>query len=474
MPNTPNSPQFPRRLPTWIALALPATAACLPLLAAEQPAELRTAAAVRFLSVEQARQNLPVRLRGVVTFFDAALYSRFIQDETAGIYLFDSGLPSNLSPGQVVEVEGTTSPGEYAPIVVPQRVQVIGQAPLPEAKPVTYEQLASGREDSQFVEINGIVRTVYLDPASQYHLVEIATGGGRLSVFARHLPVERIEDLPDSKVRVRGVCSTLFNRRRQLFAIRLMVPRPEDLVIEQPAPKDPFAIAARPIGSLLQFAPQEPYGHRVRVAGTVTYCEPGKTVFLEEGGQGLEVQTRQMEPVELGDRIEAVGFVAQGVYTPMLQDAVFRRIGRGAPVEPAVVTHDEALRGTHDCRLIRITARLLDQAMHGPDRYLILQDSNFIFHAYLPAAGGRDEAFAHLENGSRVTVTGVCRIEPGEWWAGEEWRAKAFRMLLREPSDIAVLQAPPWWTPRRILWIAGALGFVTIAAFGWVAVLRRQ
>src|SRR5690606_2986924 len=88
MPNTPNSPQFPRRLPTWIALALPATAACLPLLAAEQPAELRTAAAVRFLSVEQARQNLPVRLRGVVTFFDAALYSRFIQDETAGIYLF--------------------------------------------------------------------------------------------------------------------------------------------------------------------------------------------------------------------------------------------------------------------------------------------------------------------------------------------------------------------------------------------------
>jgi signal transduction histidine kinase len=435
--------------------------------------ELRTVAAVRGLTVQQAQQRMPVRLRGVVTFFDATLYSRFIQDETAGIYLRDFTNPELLEPGQLVEVEGVSSPGEYAPIVIPERVRVVGTAPLPKPKPVTYEQLASGKEDSQFVEIAGIVRWVHLDEASQHHLIEIATGGGRLLVYARHLPVKRTEELLDSTVRVRGVCSTLFNHRRQLFAIRLMVPRPEDLVIELPAPRDPFSVTPRPIGSLLQFAPQESYGHRVKVAGTVIYYEPGRALFLQEGEQGVEVQTRERNPLELGDRVEALGFAGQGEYTPVLQDAIYRKISPGEPPRVSRVTPDEALRGTYDCRLVQVAARLLDRALHGSERYLILQEGDTIFHAYLKPSGGQD-AFAGVENGSRILVTGVCRIEPGEWWAGESWRAKSFRVQLRAPEDVVLLQTPPWWTLRRVLWIAAALGFVTLATFVWVVVLRRQ
>ena len=191
-----------------------------------------------------------------MTFFDENLYSRFIQDDTAGIYLQASTNTPSLYPGQVVEIDGTSSPGEFAPVVVPKRVLVVGTAPLPVAKPVTYEQLASGKEDSQFVEITGVVRSIQLHEASQHYLIEIATGGGRLSVYARQLPVKRSEELLDSTVRVRAVCLTQFNHKRQLFAIRLMVPRPEDFVVERPALQDPFAIASRPIGSLLQFAPQ--------------------------------------------------------------------------------------------------------------------------------------------------------------------------------------------------------------------------
>ena len=46
---------------------------------------LRFAADVRRLSPEQAGKHQPVRLKGVVTFHDGALFSRFLQDETAGI-----------------------------------------------------------------------------------------------------------------------------------------------------------------------------------------------------------------------------------------------------------------------------------------------------------------------------------------------------------------------------------------------------
>ncbi|HTI98655.1 MAG TPA: hypothetical protein VL527_07100, partial [Dongiaceae bacterium] len=57
--------------------------------------ELHTVAAIRQLTVEQTQQKLPVQLHGVVTFYDDRLYSRFIQDDTAGIYL---QFPANVGP----------------------------------------------------------------------------------------------------------------------------------------------------------------------------------------------------------------------------------------------------------------------------------------------------------------------------------------------------------------------------------------
>src|SRR3954447_21385426 len=183
-------------------------------LKAQTPAEeLHTVAAIRGLTVEQTRQKIPIPLHGVVTFFDENLYSRFTQDETVGIYLqFPLNVaPPMLVPGEYVEVTGIASPGEYAPVVLVDTVRVTGKSPLPVAKPVTYEQLASGKEDSQFVETAGIVRSVRKLEASPYHQIEIIAGGGRLLIFAKELPVEHPEELLDSTVRVRGVCSTQFN-----------------------------------------------------------------------------------------------------------------------------------------------------------------------------------------------------------------------------------------------------------------------
>jgi PAS domain S-box-containing protein len=435
---------------------------------------LRFADQVRRLTPEQAEQHLEVRLKAVVTFYDEALFSRFVQDETAGIYLNELTNGPALVPGQLVEIEGQTGAGEYAPIVIPRSIKVLGEGTMPTAKPVSLEQLVSGREDSQFVEVIGTVRSVRFEAESQNYLIDVALGGERFTAYSRQLPVTNAEELVESVVKVRGVCSTLFNRLRQLFGFRLLVPRETDLVIEKRAPANPFNVPTQGISSLLQFTAQGTFGHRVKVAGTVVYREPAVALFIQDEKEGLYCQTRQRVPVQAGDQVEVLGFPAKGEYTPVLQDAVYRKVGSGTPVKPVAIGLDEALAGTYDCRLVRLTAKLLEHTERGREQFMVLEKDNFIFQAFLVPEGGIT-GFRPAQTGSEVAITGICLIERGSSWrAGEGWRAKAFRILLRSPGDVTILRSPPWWNVRRVLWMAAALGLIALVASAWVAVLRRR
>lgn len=435
---------------------------------------LRSAAEVRRLSPDQAEKHLPVRLQGVVTFHDGAVFSRFVQDETAGIYFREATNMPPFSAGQLVEIQGVTGAGEYAPIVLLESLRVLGDGRLPSAKTASLEDLVSGREDSQFVEVVGTVRSVRFEEESQNYLVDLVTGGERFTAYTRQLPVTNTESLVESVVRLRGVCATLFNRQRQLFGFRLLLPRLEDLVIEKPAPANPFDIPSQEIGSLLRFTAPGTYGRRVKVAGTVVYQEPGAALFIENEKEGLYCQTRQRGAVQTGDKVEVLGFPAKGEYTPVLQDATYRKTGPGVAPEPANISLDEALSGTHDCRLVRLTASLLEHTQRGREQFIVLEKEGFIFYAYLGQEAGRD-GFPMAQIGSEVAVIGICLIERGSSWrAGESWRAKGFRILLRSPQDVAILRSPPWLNVRRVLWMAGALGLLALAASAWVAVLHRQ
>jgi PAS domain S-box-containing protein len=434
---------------------------------------LRFAEQVRRLTPQEAERHLPVRLEAVVTFYDEELFSRFVQDATAGIYLREMTNMPPLVPGQLVQVEGETSAGEYAPIVVPKSVTIIKQGDMPTARSVSLEDLVSGREDSQFIEVSGTVRSVRFEEESHNSLIDLAIGGERFTAYSRQLPVADSERLVESIIKVRAVCSTLFNRQRQLFGVRLLVPRPADLLIEKPAPANPFDIPSQQISSLLRFTSEGTFGHRVKVSGVVVYYELGSALFIQDEQEGLYCLTRKRLPLlQEGDRVEVIGFPAKGEYNPVLQDSDYRKMGAGPPPPSGEIGLDAALAGSNDCQLVRMDGKLLEQAQRGREQFLVLEKDGYIFDAYLAQEG---KSFGRLLNGSRVSVTGICLIERGSSWrAGESWRAKSFRILLRTPQDVVLLRAPPWWTLRKLLWIAGSLGLVTLAAFGWVGVLRRR
>ncbi len=440
--------------------------------------ELHTTEEIRRMPAKQAERHYPVKLHGVITYFDqrSSLKAyRFIQDGTGGIYFYTGAevAGQNFRAGQVVDLEGETGQGEFAPVVVAHAIHVLGDGSLPEAKQPSFEALFSGQEDSQFVEINGIIHSVHLDTETSNYVLDIASGGGHVMAYAAHIPMRNSDDLVDSTVRVRGVCITHFNQQRQLFDLGLMVPDMNGITIEQGASANPFALPIEPIKNILQFKWRETYGHRVKVFGVVTYVSDNK-LYIQDETEGLCVQASQTADVHVGDRVEVLGFPAKGDYTPMLQSAICRRLPIGVPLQPKPITVDEALNGTFDCRLVSLEATVLDRAQQGQESSLMLQTGRYVFRAYLKQPD-QQLGFTSLENGSHVRVSGVCVIDPGsDWFVGQDWRAQSFSIYLRSPADLEVLTRPPWWTLQRMLVVSGVLCVAILTAMGWVFLLRRR
>src|SRR5262249_19781006 len=79
---------------------------------------------VRNLSREEAARGYPVRVRGVITYHDPEEHFTFVQDETAGIYLYAGKGDLAVSAGQLVVVEGVSAPGDWGRVVANPRVEV--------------------------------------------------------------------------------------------------------------------------------------------------------------------------------------------------------------------------------------------------------------------------------------------------------------------------------------------------------------
>jgi len=56
----------------------------------------------------------------------------------------------------------------------------------------------------------------------------------------------------------------------------------------------------------------------------------------------------------------------------------------------------------------------------------------------------------------------------------EKGSPAAYRILLRSPADIVVLQEPAWWTRQRVLVLLGCLAGIILVVLLWAVVLGRR
>src|SRR4051812_23925868 len=142
---------------------------------------LTSVAEIRQLTPEQAALGYPVRLRAVVSFHN---HHRdcFVTDGAEGVFVARKHAKSFLKPGQRIQLEGVTAPGDYAPVVNEEQVEVLGQDEMLAPIQVSFDQLTSGQMDCRFVEVQGVIRLAFRVGGSHLQL-QLAVGEGELRAY---------------------------------------------------------------------------------------------------------------------------------------------------------------------------------------------------------------------------------------------------------------------------------------------------
>jgi signal transduction histidine kinase/DNA-binding response OmpR family regulator len=434
---------------------------------------LTTVADVRGLDPRDAALAHPVKIRARLTLVDRPWNMLMVQDETAGIYVFASQLEHALpdcQPGDTVELEGESGPGEFAPMIVARRLTIVGHDGLPPARKTELARLLAGLEDAQLVEFTGVVRDITRD--DQNHLVmNLSHASERFPVY---VPAIGKQPLPagfgvDAEVHVTAVVGARFNTRRQIIGAQLWLPTTAQIRVERPGHRDTDALPIRSTSQVLGFVAEGRPGHLMRIKGTVLVARRGE-IFIRDAAGGLEVRPRAPVPLSPGDVIEVVGFPQAGDYGPTLEDAVVKRVGTAALPEAHAIPGKDLLKNELDGELVKISGVLRQHVVGANEDVLLIDAGGTALSAVLEHEPGVTVTTHEL--GSVVEVAGVAVVQATR--SSNRLVPSGLRLYLSGPAGITVLEAAPWFTGARVVWMVAGLGGLVAMSLAWIVTLRRR
>jgi signal transduction histidine kinase len=427
---------------------------------------LTTAAEVHQLKREAAQRGYPVQLRGVVTCVLPDHLAFTIQDTTRGLYAVDLATNRSRLPeiGSFVAIEGTTDPGLFAPVVNASGLTELGAGVLPAPVRPTWDQLLNGSLDAQYVEVQGIVTAVNTNG------VTLLMREGRINVELRvpGLATPALAQFENSLVRIRGCLFANWDYLTHEVKAGEVRIYGVTISVDEPAPEDLFVTPKKSVGELLLFDPHAGVFTRVKVSGQILHARDTE-YFMTDGQNGLRFVVNKPAGLVAGDLVEVVGFPELSGVSPVLREAVVRKVGH-APLPPVkVLPRDDLIQAQYDSAWVQVRGILVSVRDTPTEHLLEIQNGLRTFVARLANTQNLPGA---LPIGCQLELNGVYSGQGGNKAVGQD--ITSFELLLNQPSDIQVLTRPPWWTLERMLVMVGALACVLIFTVLWITQLHRK
>jgi signal transduction histidine kinase len=167
-----------------------------------------------------------MKVRGVVTLPTVG-QGFYLQDATGGLRV-STQQTNQLHTGDVVDVLGFPTVGDFAPYLEEAVFRQLGTTAVPAPRPTTAEQiLLRGTEDGMLVQLEARL----LEDVPRSASPRLALQDGALTFSARlagqRLPPWRAGSI----LRLKGVCSIQGTDNHEPSAFRLLVARPEDVTL---------------------------------------------------------------------------------------------------------------------------------------------------------------------------------------------------------------------------------------------------
>lgn len=432
-------------------------------------APLTTVAAIRSLTYAEAAQERPVRIKGVVTYYQPAEQMLYVQDGTGAVYVHPREA-ADIHPGSEVVVSGATR-GSYRTSILSSSIEAVGEAPLPKPRPATFGALINGIIDCDFVHMEGVVRssTIQKQNGTPFLLLEIVADGGPIRVHVLHFEGIDPNTFLDATISFSAASGKTFDGKFEPVGVKLYVDQVSSIHVVSRSTVQPGELPLSPFQHVAQTYSATGGGERLRVRGTVTLYDPGEMLVLDNAGSTLLVNTHQDEPIPLGQVVDVTGFSDYSDYGPSLDYGMIFPSDQTGVVKPQAVSYDEAMTGKHAYNLVSLTGVLVAEVHETFQDTLVIKSGAHLFSAVLRS---RRVALRipDLQIGSTLQVTGVCLIDA----YGPFNSPVDFTLRVRSPLDIAVVREPSWLTIRRLIPMVALLLALVIAALLWGETLRRR
>lgn len=428
----------------------------MPLKDSEIKGTLKTLGELKSLTVEAAAKQIPVDVRGTVTFVDPSSSLFFVQDATAAAYVDIHNTNVETHAGDFVRIQGVSAPGDYSPVITRPTITFIRHGANPKPLELSLQSLASGNSDGSWVQITGVVHSVQLQTQ---HSFKLAIDGNTFSVqFPVSADTTALRDrLLDAQVRVNAVCGTIFNEKRQLTGLKFLIPDAAQVQILEPAPSE-TDLKVRPIVTLLRFDPQNLSAHRVRIQGAVTLQEADNSFYIQDSSAAIYVVAEQKVQLRPGEKVEVSGFPVSDAEGPYLEDATVTSLGGVEEVVPVKLSSDALTTQLYDSQLVQMKGKLLERIVGSDQDTMILRAESVDLRVRLRGTN----VSTGIRRGSLLEVTGVLQAE------GHHGQ-RSFRIAMRSPSDVRVVSAASWWTPEHSVRVLALVVIATLIVLLWVA-----
>ncbi len=428
---------------------------------------LTSAAQVRALSAPEAKKHFPVRIRGVVTYFEPSTPDFFIQDHSGGIWI--KWLPTLPRPnqGDLLELHGSTTQVDFAPDIANPSWKIIGRAAMPMPEKVTFQQMATTRWDARWVQVEAVIRrAAYLFNSGgrilTFHL--LTPDGGQIDVQVPWDSSPLPSQLLDKSVRIVGVCGAEFSAKNQLIGLAVYLQSLRQIeILNSPSTK---ASESSPISidNLQRFGFLTSFGKRIKVSGVVTAALDPRNAYIRDSTGSLHIESRDDVVLRPGDQVEALGYPAFEQTHVKLDDSSIRVLATQKPAAAAPISIKQAMSGEFDSSLVSIEGQVVSRSVLPGTKILVIKQDHLVFSVSSSA-----HIESNVQDGSLVSVTGICINE-----FNTLQKPVSFGLLARSRDDIRIVRTPSWWTLTRLFLLLALVVVGTLLALFWVVILRRK